>query len=132
MKEQLNLWLSQQARLSGALACAVRYPDCSTFSQPWAERLPAEALERSLASLSDLWRLLRLSGIQSQWVRAAFAGAWFYAAQRADGTFLGLVTARNETADVPEDITTLIRCFLSGLPVAPRTKSPPALDRSSA
>lgn len=112
MKQELNLWLSQQTRLPGVLACGLRYTDRTSFSQQWARTVPADALEKSLACLNDLWRVLRLHGFQAQWVRWGYAKGWFYAAQRADGVLLGIITQRADEAELAA-VKELLLTFLN-------------------
>ncbi|MFO1497651.1 MAG: hypothetical protein U1G07_04530 [Verrucomicrobiota bacterium] len=112
MKDEINLWLSRQARLPGVLACGIRYPDRSSFTQQWAGEHDQESVEKSLACLSDVWRLLRLSGLTGRWLRWGYPECWFYSAQRPDGTLLGLIAARSEASTDPEEISALLQSFL--------------------
>lgn len=51
MSELINRWFSRSARVSGILACGLRYPDGGTFSRTWEAHL-TEAL------LNELWTRL--------------------------------------------------------------------------
>ena len=113
MKDEINLWLSQQARIPGVLACGIRYPDRSNFTQQWTEGIAPDWMEKSLACMSDVWRLLRLNGVTGRWLRWGYPDSWFYSALRADGTLLALITARAEASTDPEEVTALLEAFLA-------------------
>lgn len=113
MKEEVNLWLSQQGRLPGVLACGVRYPDRSSFTQEWAEGYERDWMERSLSCLSDICRLLRLNGLSGRWLRWSYREGWLYAAERADGTLLALVTTPGQAPAEREAVMSLVESFLN-------------------
>jgi hypothetical protein len=116
MKAQLNLWLSQRARIPGVLACGLQYPDRSCFTQQWAEGFEATPLEKSLACTADVWRLLHVQGMNAQWLRWSYRDAFLYFAQRSDGVSLEVIAARSSATIDLQQVASLLVSFLEDVP----------------
>ena len=95
MKETLNLWLSNNGRLPGLLACGIRYPDTSSFTQTLAAGFPTTALENSLRCVADTFLVLQLNRLPADHVRWVYDKASLYCARRSDGICLVLIAAKD-------------------------------------
>ena len=96
--EDLNEWLVKHASLRGVLACGVRYPDETVFISPSQADFPRENLEYSLRCVADTFQVLKLNQFPNDYVRWIYQNALLYCLKRADGTFLGVFTSRDEAA----------------------------------
>lgn len=95
MKETLNLWLSNNGRLPGLLACGIRYPDTSSFTQTLAAGFPSAALENSLRCVADTFLVLQLNRLPADNVHWVYDKATLYCARRSDGICLILIAAKD-------------------------------------
>jgi len=95
MKETINLRLSRNARVPGVLACGVRYPDQTVFSQSWSSDFPVSALENTWRCVADTFPVLQLHRLSGDWVRWVYERAYLYVTRRCDGISLGIL-ARKE------------------------------------
>ncbi len=95
MKETLNLWLSNNGRLPGLLACGIRYPDTTSFTQTLAAGFPTIALENCLRCVADTFLVLQLNRLPADNVRWVYDKASLYCARRSDGICLVLIAAKD-------------------------------------
>ncbi len=98
MKETIQQWLDQHARLPGLLACGVRYPDDTIFIPAGPGSFPRENLENSLRCIGDTFKVLNLNQFPIEYVRWIYQNALLYCVRRGDGIFLGLFTSREPAA----------------------------------
>ena len=113
MKESTNLWLSSAARLPGVLACGVRYPDNSTFTQSWAEGFAPERLDNALRCVADTFQVLNLNRVPATSVRWVYEQAFLYCARRSDGICLGIFCTKDLQQKSPGAIERLLADFQS-------------------
>lgn len=111
MKETINLWLSKNARLPGVLACGVRYPDRTAFTQTWSSQLVVAALENAWRCAADAFQVLQLNRLTGEWVRWVYDQAYLYCTRRPDGIFLGLITSKDPLSFDPVEIQRLLAEF---------------------
>ena len=88
MKESLSQWLSRRARLRGVLACGVRFPDKTSFTQSWSPEFTAPSLENALRCASDAFQVLKVNFFPNERVRWVYEKALLHCARREDGEWL--------------------------------------------
>ena len=111
MKEIVNLWLGKSARLPGVLACGVRYPDKTAFTQTWSSQYPADTLENAWRCVSDAFQVLQLNRFPAERVRWVYANAILFGARRSDGICLGVFTTSDPLAFDTAQIERLLAEF---------------------
>jgi hypothetical protein len=99
VSELINRWFSRAARLQGAVAYGLRYPDLTAFSNTWEPRLTE-------AVLNQAWnRLMTISATATQGenpetLRWSFNGGTVIGTARMDGvTFFVVTSNRKEELD---------------------------------
>ena len=98
MKETLHQWLARRTQLPGVLACGVRYPDKTSFTQTWSADFPAQALDNALRCMSDAFQVLKINFFPHERARWVYEHAFLYCARRDDGICLGIFTAKDPQA----------------------------------
>jgi hypothetical protein len=111
MKETINLWLSKNARLPGVLACGVRYPDQTVFSQTWSSGFPVQVLDNTWRAVGDTFPVFQLHRFSGNWVRWVYERAHLYTTRRRDGICLGLFTVKDPLGFDPVEIERLLGEF---------------------
>jgi hypothetical protein len=98
MKELVNQWVTQRARLRGVLACGVRFADKTSFTKSWTPDFPAPALDNAWRCASDAFQVLKINLFPNDHIRWVYENAFLYCARRDDGTCLGIFTAKDPKA----------------------------------
>ena len=91
-RDDLNLWLSQQARLPAVLGIGLRYADRSSFVQPFTPDLSPNLLDAALHDVADVFQVLQLHHLTAGRIRWGFAHMRILAVRRTDGICLGIFT----------------------------------------
>ena len=108
MKELLQQWVAQRARLPGVLACGLRFPDKTSFTQSWSDDFPAQNLDHAWRCASDAFQVLKISVFPSEYVRWVYEKAYLYCARRDDGICLGVFMAKDPKVSDPVAVERLL------------------------
>ena len=111
MKELLSQWLSRRARLRGVLACGVRFPDKTSFTQSRSPEFTAPSLENALRCASDAFQVLKVNFFPDERVRWVYEQVLLHCARREDGICLGIFTAKDQGSVDAAEIERLIAEF---------------------
>ena len=102
MNERLNQWLTQFAQVAGVQACAVRYPDQSTFTETREASFSREALENAWRCVADTFQVLKHYRAPALHLRWIFQHSLLYCLTRPDGICLLVFTTRKpQELDAP-------------------------------
>jgi hypothetical protein len=108
MKELLKQWVGQHAQLPGVLACGVRFPDKTSFTQSWAADFRVQSLERAWRSSGEAFQVLKIYFFPTDYVRWVYEKAVLHCARRDDGICLGIFTAKGEQSPDPAAVQRLL------------------------
>jgi hypothetical protein len=111
MKELFERWVGERARVPGVLACGLRFPDKSCFTQSWSPEYPVRYLEHAWRCASDAFQVLKINSFPNRHVRWVYEQALLYCARRDDGIYLGMFTAKDPQAFDANEIEGLIAEF---------------------
>ena len=113
MKERINEWVGQQAQRTGLFAIGVIHPDQTFSGQSCSSIYPQIFLNNSWRSLKEMFNTVRneqqFDALSLRWV---YEHASLYAAQRMDGTVLGLYVSRDEQLVPRSEVEQLLNEFL--------------------
>ena len=113
MKEQINGWVSEQAQRTGLFAIGVIHFDNTFFGQSCSTIYQTLFLNNSWRSLRETFQAVRegqqFDSLSLRWV---YEHACLYAAQRSDGTVLGLYVSRDEQLVPRSEVEQLLNEFL--------------------
>lgn len=108
MKEPLQQWVSQRARLPGVLACGLRFADKTCFTESWSSDFPVQNLDHAWRCASDAFQVLRVNFFPNERVRWVYEKALLHCACREDGICLGIFTAQDGGGVDPAEIERLL------------------------
>ena len=108
MKELLQQWVGQRAQLPGVLACGVRFPDKTSFTQSWAADFRVQNLDRAWRCAGEAFQVLKIYFFPNEYVRWVYEKAVLHCARRDDGICLGIFTAKDTQAPDPAAVQRLL------------------------
>ena len=111
MKEPLQQWVSQRARLPGVLACGLRFADKTCFTESWSSDFPVQNLDHAWRCASDAFQVLKINLVPHEYVRWVYEKAFLYCARRDDGICLGVFTAKDTQTCDPAAVGRLMSEF---------------------
>jgi hypothetical protein len=94
MKDRFNQWLSQHAQVAGVQACALRYPDQTSFTEVRASNFSRDALENAWRCVADTFQVLKHYRVPAADLRWTFEHSLLYCLNRPDGVYLLAFTTR--------------------------------------
>lgn len=113
MKEMINQWVDFQAQRTGLFAIGILHADQTFHGQSCSSIYPALFLNNSWRSLKETFNAVRenkqFEALSLRWV---YEHASLYAAQRMDGTVLGLYVSRDEQLVPRSEVEQLLNEFL--------------------
>ena len=113
MKDVINEWVKLQAQRTGLFAIGVVHSDNTFSSQSCSTLYPAIFLNNSWRCLKDTFEMVRkhqrFDPLSLRWV---YEHACLYAAQRADGSVLGIYVTRDEQLVPRTEVEKLLNEFL--------------------
>ena len=93
------MWLKENAHLGGVLACGVRYPDKSVFSQVYDQKFHQHKIEEIWSSVAETFQSLKLQRLPTTRLKWTFDEAFLHCVVRNDGVHLCVLTGRKEKKD---------------------------------
>ncbi|MBM3824172.1 MAG: hypothetical protein FJ404_15010 [Verrucomicrobia bacterium] len=121
MKQVLNRWIANHARVPGVLACGLHYPDRTVFSQSMNVAYPPIVLDPVWRCLADTFSVFHHHRIPSEFVRWQYQDAHLYAAIRSDNICCGIFVVQDADTSVHATLRRLLREFKA----IPATSSAP-------
>ena len=113
MKAIIQDWVHEQAQRKGLFAIGVMHPDQTFTSQSCSTIYQALFLNNSWRSLKEMFDAIReqqqFEALSLRWV---YEHTCLYAAQRADGTVLGLYVSRDEQLVPRAEVEKVLNDFL--------------------
>jgi hypothetical protein len=101
MSEVVRQWLASLEGHPSCMACAVRLPRQAAMVRSWDGATQEAALDHAARSVVDVFQILKLHRLPSQYLQWTFASGNLHALCRGDEWAL-LVVSRKE-APLPED-----------------------------
>jgi hypothetical protein len=95
MKGTIKEWMFERPRVTGVLACGVRFPDKTALNESYSRDFPVVALDNVWRCVADAYQVLPLHRIPAVRMRWVYEKALLYCVRRSDGIILGLFTSRN-------------------------------------
>jgi hypothetical protein len=111
MNNSFNSWLKTNTQLPGITACAVRYPDKSTFTRVYSTEISEETAENALRCVADTFSALKNQKFLGQRLRWVFENSLLHCVSRTDGVCLGIFTGKDPNAPAPDKLDRLISEF---------------------
>ncbi len=111
MNNEFNSWLKNNPQIPGVLACAVRYPDRSTFTRVYSTEISEAVTENALRCVAETFLALKNQKFPAPKLRWTFENAYLDCFVRTDGIHLGVFSAKDPNAATPEKINKLIAEF---------------------
>ena len=111
MNSSFNSWLKSNTQLPGITACAVRYPDKSTFTRVYSTDISEETAENALRCVADTFAALKNQKMPAQRLRWVFENSLLHCASRTDGVCLGIFTGKDPQTPAPDKLEKLIAEF---------------------
>jgi hypothetical protein len=108
MNNEFNSWLKNSTDLPGIMACAVRYPDKSTYTRVYSSEISEETTENALRCVSDTFQTLKNQKFPAQRLRWVFEKSLLHCVARSDGVCLGIFTSKDPQVPAPEKLEKLI------------------------
>lgn len=113
MKDSINDWVREQAARKGLFAIGVIHVDNSYSGQSCSSIYPTIFLNNSWRCLKETFETVRqqhhFDSLSLRWV---YEHACLYAAQRMDGTVLGMYVSRDEQLVPRSDVEQILNEFL--------------------
>ncbi len=91
MSSDISLWLERALELEGVTAAAVCLPDGTAVSKAKMQQLDTAAVEHAVKCAADVFAVLRVQKIPTQWLRFEFDTAHFYCATNPEKICLGFL-----------------------------------------
>jgi hypothetical protein len=111
MKLLVERWLKDTPPVPGVLAIGVRFVDKSTVSRSWSDAFPEESLDQAWQCTADVFQVLKLNRLPADRFRWIYEQALLYCERRADGTCLGVFTARDPQGIDVDGVAKIIQGF---------------------
>jgi hypothetical protein len=111
MHEEIQNWLAEKIKVSGILACGVRFPDRKTYTRNQSAQFEAVALENACRCLADTFQVIHSNHFAVEYLRWIFGGYFVYGSIREDGVCFSLITRREDSPLKPDDIGRLLEEF---------------------
>jgi hypothetical protein len=111
MNNAFNSWLKTNTQLPGVMACAVRYPDKSTFTRVYSTEISEETTENALRCVADAFAAAKNQKFPAQRLRWVFENSFLHCVARTDGVCLGIFTSKDPQSPPPDKLERLIMDF---------------------
>lgn len=111
MADVVRQWLASLEGHPSCMACAVRLPRQSAVVRSWEESVGESALDHAIRSVVDVFQILKLHRLPSQYLQWTFAGGVLHALCRADEWAL-LVVSRKDAPLPQEYLQELAAAFM--------------------
>jgi hypothetical protein len=113
MKDVINEWVKLQSQRTGLFAIGVIHVDNTFCSQSCSTLYPAMFLNNSWRCLKETFEMARQQqGFNAVSLRWVYEHACLYAAQRPDGSVLGLYVTRDEQLFPRAEVEKVLNEFL--------------------
>ena len=119
MNTALSQWLQQAEPFDGALACAARTAGGAGLGRSWTADFTEASLENALRCVADLFQVIQHHRIAPGRVRWVYGSVVLHCERRADGTCLGVFTARDDDAVNADGLERMFAGFRAAGPSGP-------------
>jgi hypothetical protein len=116
MNSTLHDWLRSKTQRASILACGLRLPDQSCFSQSYSKAFSPAQLDQTWQRLAETVQSLSQHRIAATRLRWTYDQSQLYFAMRSDGTAFGMFTLRSPSEADQRAIDQLIGEFLTQAP----------------
>ncbi|EEF60793.1 hypothetical protein [Pedosphaera parvula] len=111
MHEEIQNWLGEKIKISGVLACGVRFPDRKTYTRNQSAQFEPVALENACRCLADTFQVIHSNHFAVEHLRWIFGGYFVYGSMRDDGACFSFITRREDSPLKTDAVNHLLEEF---------------------